>query len=67
MWIFSKEKREMGLEEITQVLSELRLPTALTFTPVNLESEKSKFFSSDVYNPNFEYKVRSNNNSEVFK
>jgi hypothetical protein len=67
MWIFNKGKSEMSLDEVTKLLSTLRLPTALTFTPINLENEKERFFESDTYNPQFEYKVRGNNNIEVFK
>lgn len=67
MWIFNTGKKEMSIVEITQILSTLRLPTSLTFTPINLESEKEKFFASDTYNPHFEYKVRENKNADVFK
>lgn len=66
MNIFAKSgKKNMNLEEVTKYLSELRIPTGLVFTPTNLESEKKKFFSSDTYNPQFEYRVVNNNNKEI--
>jgi hypothetical protein len=61
----TKNKKERTLKEVTNLLSQLKIPTGLVFTPVNLESEKEKFFNSDRYNPIFEYKVVKNNNSEI--
>lgn len=60
-------KKEMTLEEITGFLGELRIPTSLVFTPVNLDKERSKFFNSDVYNPKFEYRVVKNKNEKILK
>jgi hypothetical protein len=66
--IFGKRgKSEMTHEEVTTLLSNLKLPISLVFTPTNLESEKKKFLNSDTYNPFFEYEVVSNRNSEIFK
>lgn len=56
----------MTLEEVTDLLSQLRIPTGLVFTPTNLELEKKKFFDSDSYNPIFEYRVVRNSNAEIF-
>ena len=67
MNIFSRNKKAIKLEEVTELLSSLRIPTALVFTPTNLEDEKKKFFDSDTYNPVFEYRVVKNKNSEIFK
>jgi hypothetical protein len=57
----------MKLEEVTELLNQLRLPTAMVFTPTNLASEKKKFFKSDTYNPVFQYKVVKNNNADILK
>ena len=57
----------MTLEEVTELLRELRIPIALVFTPINLEKEKSKFFNSDTYNPQFEYRIVKNNNQKILK
>lgn len=57
----------MKLEEVTSLLSKLRMPTALVFTPINLEEEKKKFFNSDTYEPHFNYRVIKNNNKEILK
>jgi hypothetical protein len=65
-FIFSK-KKVMSLEEVTTLLGNLRIPTALVFTPINLEVEKKKFFNSDTYNPVFEYRIVKNNNAEILK
>jgi hypothetical protein len=61
-----KKKNSMTLENITSLLDELKIPTALVFTPTNLESEKKKFFNSDKYNPVFQYRVVKNNNESIF-
>ena len=42
-FLFGK-KKVMSLAEVTSLLGSLRIPTALVFTPTNLESEKKKFF-----------------------
>ncbi len=65
-FLFGK-KKVMGLAEVTTLLSSLRIPTALVFTPTNLESEKKKFFNSDTYNPVFEYRIVKNNNAEILR
>ena len=57
----------MTLEEVTTLLDALKIPTALVFTPINLAAEKKKFFASDTYNPQFRYRVVSNNNEAIFK
>lgn len=67
MAFLNKKKKGMKLQEVTQLLNQLKLPTAMVFTPVNLVSEKKKFFSSDTYNPVFQYKVVKNNNDDIFK
>lgn len=56
----------MTLNEVTEILSKLRLPIALVFTPINLEKEKKKFFELDSYNPQFKYEVIKNENELVF-
>lgn len=65
-FLFGK-KKIMSLAEVTTLLSSLRIPTALVFTPTNLESEKKKFFNSDTYNPIFEYRIVKNNNAEILR
>ena len=65
-FLFGK-KKVMSLAEVTSLLGSLRIPTALVFTPTNLESEKKKFFSSHTYNPVFEYRIVKNNNAEILK
>lgn len=67
MSILKKRKNSISLESITELLNELKIPTALVFTPVNLESEKKKFFNSDRYNPVFQYRIIKNNNENIFK
>lgn len=67
MAILSKKKKVMELEEVTKLLSQLKLPTAYVFTPTNLATEKKKFFNSDKYSPEFQYKVVNNNNAGIFK
>lgn len=57
----------MKLEEVTNILSKLRLPTGLVFTPTNLKEEKRKFFESDTYEPQFTYRIVKNKNSEILK
>ena len=63
----SKSKKEITLADITELLRELRIPTSLVFTPINLEKERSKFFNSDTYNPQFEYRIVRNRNEKVLK
>jgi len=66
--LFSKKgKSEMKLEEVTKLLEQLRIPTGLVFTPTNLKEEKKRFFNSETYEPNFEYRVVKNRNSEILK
>ncbi|MBP8979550.1 DUF1704 domain-containing protein [Candidatus Dojkabacteria bacterium] len=63
--MFDKKKKEMTLQEVTALLEQLRLPTALVFTPLNLESEKKKFFDSDTYEPYFKYRIVKNDNEKI--
>ena len=43
MNIFSKTgKQEMKLGEVVSLMSKLRLPISLVFTPINLKEEKEK-------------------------
>ena len=63
--MFEKKKKEMTLQEVTELLEQLRLPTALVFTPLNLESERKKFFDSDTYEPYFKYRIVKNENDKV--
>ena len=63
--MFDKKKKEMTLQEVTAFLEQLRLPTALVFTPLNLESEKKKFFDSDTYEPYFKYRIVKNDNEKI--
>lgn len=66
--IFSKsDKDSMKLEEVTKLLSNLRIPIGLVFTPTNLDVEKKKFFDSDKYEPQFAYRLIKNKNDEIFK
>ena len=66
--LFSKrDKTSMKLEEVTKLLSQLRIPTGLVFTPTNLKTEKKKFFESDNYEPQFTYRIVKNKNNEIFK
>ena len=65
MAIFEKKKKEMTLQEVTNLLEQLRLPTALVFTPLNLQSEKKKFFNSDTYEPHFKYRIVKNDNDNI--
>lgn len=68
MNVFSKsDKTSMRTDEVNQLLYKLRLPLSLVFTPINLKSEKEKFFSSDTYDPIFTYRKLKNNNSEILK
>lgn len=67
MSIFTRSKKTMRLDEVTQLLKELHIPMALVFTPTNLESEKRRFFDSDTYNPVFEYRIVKNTNNDIFK
>lgn len=65
MAIFERKKKEMTLQEVTSLLEQLRLPTALVFTPLNLQSEKKKFFNSDTYEPHFKYRIVKNDNDNI--
>ncbi|MGI6484643.1 MAG: tyrosine/phenylalanine carboxypeptidase domain-containing protein [Candidatus Dojkabacteria bacterium] len=65
MAIFEKKKKEMTLQEVTELLEQLKLPTALVFTPLNLNAEKKKFFDSDTYEPYFKYRIVKNDNEKV--
>ncbi|MCD4756060.1 flavohemoglobin expression-modulating QEGLA motif protein [bacterium] len=66
--MFSKKgKSERKLEEVTKLLQKLRIPIGLVFTPTNLKEEKERFFNSEKYEPNFEYRVVKNKNREIFK
>lgn len=56
----------MLLDEVSKLLVELRLPTALAITPDNLEAEKSKFLASSIYSPQFKYVKRPNQNEKIF-
>lgn len=67
MGLLNKAKKGMTLEEVTKLLNQLRLPTAMVFTPTNLTAEKKKFFKSDTYNPVFQYKIVRNSNSDILK
>ena len=62
----SGKKKEMSLSEVTKLLSELRIPTGFVFTPINLDTEKKKFFNSDTYEPQFTYRIVKNKNAEIF-
>jgi hypothetical protein len=67
MSVFKKSgKEEMLLEDVSNLLNEIRLPTSLVFTPTNLDEEKKKFFASDDYNPNFTYRIVDNKNAKIF-
>lgn len=66
MWFFKKNKIEMTQSEVNEALRLLRIPTALTITPINLDEEKQKFLDSETYNPQFKYNIRLNNNEKVF-
>ncbi len=57
----------MKLEDVTSLMSKLRLPTALVFTPINLKEEKKKFHDSDSYEPHFRYRIVKNSNGEILK
>ena len=57
MGILDKKKKSITLEEVSTKLEKLRLPTALVFTPLNLEVERKKFFNSDIYSPYFKYRL----------
>lgn len=68
MNIFVKNsKNQMKLEEVTTLLSKLRLPTSLVFTPINLTEEREKFFDSDTYEPHFRYKGVKNSNEQILR
>ncbi len=67
MNIFSRKKTKLTLQEVSSLLNNLRIPTALVFTPTNLESEKKKFFNSDTYEPQFEYRIVKNDNERILK
>jgi hypothetical protein len=66
--IFTRQsKKELSLDQVTEILQQLRIPLSLVFTPVNLKAEKKKFFESDSYDPYFEYKVIGNKNDKIFR
>lgn len=66
--LFSKnDKTNMKLQEVTNLLSQLRIPIGLVFTPTNLTNEKKKFFASDDYEPQFTYRIVRNRNVEILK
>jgi hypothetical protein len=65
--LFKKNDKNISLSEVTSLLDSLKIPTALVFTPTNLDSEKKKFFDSDKYNPEFRYRIVKNNNESIFK
>ncbi len=67
MLFSNKNRKEIKLNEVTELLNELRLPTSMIFTPTNLEAEKRKFFNSDTYNPYFEYRIPENRNKKILK
>lgn len=67
MSLFEKRKKQMTLHEVAGLLEQLRLPTALVFTPLNLESEKKKFFESDTYEPYFKYRIVKNDNKNILE
>lgn len=67
MGILNKARKGMTLQEVTSLLNDLRLPIAMVYTPVNLKSEKKKFFNSDIYNPDFQYKIVKNNNEDILR
>lgn len=67
MGILNKTRKGITLQEVTSLLNDLRLPIAMVYTPVNLKSEKKKFFDSDTYNPCFQYKIVKNNNDDILK
>lgn len=70
MGIFNKKKdndTKATLKYVTSRLAELRMPTSLVFTPVNLEEEKKKFFESDNYNPVFKYRIVKNDNYDILE
>ena len=64
---FRRAKKTMKIEEVTKLLGELKIPIALVFTPINLNLEKRKFFDSDTYEPQFQYRIVKNKNEEIFK
>lgn len=66
-FLFRGGKKTLTLEEITELLSQLRLPTGLVFTPTNLQNEKKKFLNSDTYEPQFQYRLIKNKNAEILK
>ena len=62
-----EDKRKRTLSEVTAKLSELIIPISLVSTPVNLKEEKSKFFDSETYNPQFKYRSVKNKNEAIFE
>lgn len=57
----------MNLEEVSNILADIRTPITYVFTPINLEDEKKKFFDSEIYNPQFKYTILKNRNREIFE
>jgi len=66
--LFIKKKAKvMNLAQVDQLLLQLRLPLSLVLTPINIESEKKKFFDSDTYEPQFKYRIVKNKNKEILE
>ncbi len=62
-----EEKKKTTLSEVSKKLSELIIPISLVSTPINLKEEKSKFFDSETYNPQFKYRFVKNRNEAIFE
>ena len=60
-------KNSIELEAVTKLLSQLRIPLGLVFTPTNLSIEKKKFLTSDDYEPQFTYRIVRNRNDEILR
>lgn len=63
----TKDRKKLTLQEVTERLSELRIPLSMVSTPINLSGEKEKFLDSDTYNPQFKYRVVKNKNEAIFE
>lgn len=61
------QNKSISLPSLTELLEQLRLPTSLVFTPINLASERKKFFSSNSYSPQFKYRIINNNNNKILQ
>ncbi|HVX93148.1 MAG TPA: tyrosine/phenylalanine carboxypeptidase domain-containing protein, partial [Candidatus Dojkabacteria bacterium] len=55
----------MSLNEVSTLLDKIQTPMTLVTTPINLESEREKFFNSETYNPQFKYSIYKNNNDKI--